>query len=60
VVVLYGSFGWARWKARAPHSRVLALGPELPTPGARVDTLRAQDVLDAWRRLPPRAPIARV
>ena len=60
LVVLYGSFGWARWKPRAPHSSVLALGPELPTPGARVDTLRAQEVLDAWRRLPPRAPTAGV
>ena len=60
LVVLYGSFGWARWKPRAPQSSVLALGPELPTPGARVDTLQAQEVLDAWRRLPPRAPTAGV
>ncbi len=60
LVVLYGSFGWARWKPRAPHSSVLVLGPEMPTPGARVDTLQAQQVLDAWRRLPARTPPARV
>lgn len=57
LVVLFGSYGWARWKPRAPHSRVLALGPELPTPGARVDTLRPQDVIDCWRLLPPRAAL---
>jgi heptosyltransferase III len=58
LVVLFGSFGWARWKPRAPHSSVVALGPELPTPGARVDALQAQEVLDAWRRLTPRRPSA--
>ncbi len=55
LVVLYGGFGWARWRPRAPHSSVQALGPELPTPGARVDTLQPLQVLDAWRRLAPRA-----
>ena len=54
LLVLYGQFGWGRWKARAANSEVLALGPREPTPGARVADLQASAVLDAWRGLAPR------
>ena len=55
LLVLYGQFGWGRWKARAANSEVLALGPREPTPGARVTDLPADAVLAAWRSLRPRA-----
>jgi heptosyltransferase-2/heptosyltransferase-3 len=51
LVVLYGQAGWRRWKQRAPHADVLALGPEAPTEGARLTDLSADEVLAAWRRL---------
>jgi heptosyltransferase-2/heptosyltransferase-3 len=53
-VVLFGQFGSRRWKPRAPHSTVIALGPEAPTPGRKVMDLMPAEVLDAWRSLPPR------
>jgi heptosyltransferase-3 len=53
-VVLFGQFGSRRWKPRAPHSTVVALGPEAPTPGRKVMDLQPDEVLAAWRSLPPR------
>jgi heptosyltransferase-2/heptosyltransferase-3 len=53
-VVMFGQFGSLRWKPRAPHSTVIALGPEAPTPGRKVLDLSPHDVLAAWRSLPPR------
>jgi heptosyltransferase-2/heptosyltransferase-3 len=53
-VVLFGQFGSTRWKPRAPHSTVIALGPQAPTPGRKVMDLQADEVLAAWRSLPPR------
>lgn len=53
-VVLYGAGGWGRWLPRAATSTVIPLGPRPPTPGARVLDLDPQQVLAAWRRLPPR------
>jgi heptosyltransferase III len=54
LVVLYGQFGWGRWKARAAHADVVALGPREPTAGARVADLSVDAVLSAWRSLAPR------
>lgn len=54
LVVLYGSAGSRRWLPRAATSRVIALGPEPPTPGARVLDLGVDEVLHAWASLPPR------
>jgi heptosyltransferase-2/heptosyltransferase-3 len=54
LVVLYGQFGWGRWKPRAPQAGVITLGPRLPTPDAKVMDLSAAQVLDAWRQLPAR------
>lgn len=51
LVVLYGEMGWQRWLARAPSRRVVPLGPREPTPGARLEDLRAEQVLEAWRGL---------
>lgn len=53
-VVLFGQFGSRRWKPRAPASTVTALGPDLPTPGRKVMDLSPEEVLAAWRSLPPR------
>ena len=53
-VVLFGEFGWVRWKPRAPTSQVLALGPQSPTPGRRVMDLQMDDVLEAWHALDAR------
>ena len=53
-VVLFGQFGWGRWKPRAPRSTVLALGPEVPTPGRKVMDIGVGEVLAAWHSLPPR------
>jgi heptosyltransferase-2/heptosyltransferase-3 len=54
LVVLYGQFGWGRWLPRAPRAAVVPLGPQLPTPGAKVADLSAGEVLAAWRSLPLR------
>lgn len=54
LVVLYASAGWGRWKPRAPSSSVIALGPEAPTPAARLMDLTPEVVLAAWRQLPGR------
>lgn len=56
LVVLYAGSGWGRWLPRAATSTVIALGPQPPTPGARVLDIHPQQVLDAWLSLPPRAP----
>jgi heptosyltransferase III len=53
-VVMFGQFGWGRWKPRAPGSTVIALGPEAPTPGRKVLDIAPDEVLSAWRALPPR------
>ena len=55
LVVLYGQFGWGRWLARAPRASVIALGPQWPTPGAKVADLQAAQVLAAWQQLAPRS-----
>lgn len=55
LTVLYASAGWGRWKPRAPQSTVTALGPQAPTPGARLLDLSPEQALAAWRALPPRA-----
>ncbi|MDT7834733.1 glycosyltransferase family 9 protein [Aquabacterium sp. OR-4] len=57
LVALYGQAGWGRWKARAPHSTVIALGPEAPTSGARLMDLSPEAVLAAWRSLPARRAV---
>ncbi len=50
LVVLFGGFGWSRWKPRAPSGRVAALGPS--TEGAaRVADISVAQVLSAWREL---------
>ena len=54
LVVLYGQFGWRRWLPRAPRATVIPLGPQLPTPGAKVADLSAAQVLAAWQQLAPR------
>jgi heptosyltransferase-2/heptosyltransferase-3 len=54
LVVLYASAGWGRWKPRAPTSTVIAIGPQAPTPGARLMDIRAEQALQAWATLPPR------
>lgn len=54
LVVLYGAAGWRRWKPRAPTSTVTALGPEAPTPDAKLLDLTPEQALAAWRALPPR------
>lgn len=54
LVVLYATAGWGRWKPRAPTSTVTALGPEAPTPGARLMDLTPEAALAAWRELPAR------
>jgi heptosyltransferase-2/heptosyltransferase-3 len=59
-VVLFGQFGSRRWKPRAPRSTVIALGPDMPTPGRKVMDLRPAEVLAAWRSLPPRGQGAAV
>src|SRR5574337_790069 len=56
LVVLYGSSGSRRWLPRASTSRVIGLGPEPPTPGARVLYIGVDEVLRAWTSLPPRRP----
>jgi len=56
LVVLFGQAGWGRWKPRAPHALVRALGPEHPTPGARLLDLSPERVLDQWRQLSLRSP----
>ena len=53
-VVLFGHFGWIRWKPRAPNAEVLALGPDVPTPGRRVLDIQVGEVLGGWRSLRPR------
>ena len=54
LVVLYGQFGWGRWLPRAPRATVIPLGPQLPTPGAKVADLCAAQVLAAWQQLATR------
>ncbi|MBP6899458.1 MAG: glycosyltransferase family 9 protein [Burkholderiaceae bacterium] len=54
LVVLYGGFGWRRWRARPATSMAIPLGPEAPTDGAKVMDLSPDQVLAAWRRLPLR------
>ena len=54
LVVLYGQAGWGRWKPRAPTSTVTVLGPEAPTPSAKLLDLSPDQVLAAWHQLPPR------
>lgn len=58
LVVLYGSGGWGRWLPRAASSQVVPLGPEPPTPGARLLDLHPQEVLEAWASLGPRGGAA--
>ncbi len=57
-VVLFGQFGWRRWKPRAPRAVVTPLGPEAPTPGRKVMDLHPAEVLEAWRALPPRRTVS--
>ena len=54
LVVLYGQAGWGRWKPRAPSSEVIVLGPQEPTPSAKLMDLDPEQVLAAWRSLAPR------
>jgi heptosyltransferase-2/heptosyltransferase-3 len=54
LVVLYGSAGWGNWKPRAPRAAVHCLGSREPDKQARVDSLRPEAVLEAWRQLPGR------
>lgn len=54
LVVLYGQAGWGRWKPRAPSSDVIVLGPQEPTPSARLMDLDPEQVLAAWRSLASR------
>ncbi len=58
LVVLYGSFGWGRWKVRSASGNVQALGPRAPTPGAQVMNIGVDAVLQAWRALRPRGVVA--
>ncbi|MFZ5546447.1 MAG: glycosyltransferase family 9 protein [Pseudomonadota bacterium] len=53
-VVMFGQFGWGRWKPRAPRADVVALGPQAPTPGCSVMHIEVDEVLKAWRSLRPR------
>ncbi len=53
-VILYGRFGWGRWKARAPHADVIALGRRDPADHARVLDIGVDEVVAAWRSLAPR------
>jgi heptosyltransferase-2/heptosyltransferase-3 len=55
LVVLYGAAGWGRWRPRAATAQVVALGPQSPTPGARLMDLHPEAVLAAWRSLHARA-----
>ena len=54
LVVLYGQAGWGRWQPRAPTSTVTVLGPQVPTPGARLLDFSPDQVVQAWRQLPRR------
>lgn len=54
-VVLFGQYGWTRWKPRAPSAEVVALGPQVETPGRRVMDIEVDEVMRAWRSLQPRA-----
>lgn len=56
-VVLFGQFGWRRWKPRAPSAEVIALGPEAPTPGRAVIDISVDEVLGAWHQLVPRSQV---
>lgn len=57
LVVLFGRFGWRRWKPRAPVADVRALGPEAPSEAARVLDITVDEVLAAWRALAPRSSL---
>jgi heptosyltransferase-2/heptosyltransferase-3 len=48
LLVLYGKAGWGRWRPRAASAQVVTLGPQAPTPGARLMDLQPEDVLAAW------------
>jgi lipopolysaccharide heptosyltransferase III len=50
-VVLFGHFGWRRWKPRAPDSDVIALGSEWPDPQRSLMDISVDEVLVAWRSL---------
>lgn len=58
LVVLYASAGWGRWKPRAPSADVFALGPEAPTPTARLLDIDPDATLAAWSRLRPRGTLS--
>jgi heptosyltransferase III len=51
LVVLYGSAGWGRWRPRAPSAEVRVLGPQAPTPQARLLDLQPDNVLAEWHTL---------
>jgi heptosyltransferase-2/heptosyltransferase-3 len=59
LVVLFGLFGWARWVPRAPSATVLPLGPRAQSLDRSVMDISVDEVLAAWRSLPPRASFAR-
>ena len=54
LVVLYGRFGWGRWRVRPATADVIALGPREPSSDAKVADFSPGQVLAAWRQLRPR------
>ena len=56
LVDLYASAGWGRWMPRAPSGRVTVLGPQAPTPEAKLLDLNPAQVLAAWRELCATSP----